>query len=320
MDLIKPKALRPGDTIGILSPSSATPDAGRIDLAIERLTREGYRVALAQNARKRHAHMGGTDAERVADIHELFGRDDVHAVFCARGGDSAPRLLGDIDYGLIRAHPKVFVGYSDITSLHLAFFKRAGLVTFHGPMLGEQYAAQYNHDYFWRAVSGAPVGVVGDPPAEGEYGQSYPPPRIVIRAGEARGMLVGGNLTLTEQTLGTPYEIETRGRILFIEDTGEEPYAIDRMLTHLRNAGKLHEAAAILFGESTDCRIGKTFVSNFTLETVVRDRLADLGMPVVYGMRFGHGTHLFTLPLGVQATLSAQPGNVTFSIDEAATV
>ncbi|MBI5876133.1 MAG: LD-carboxypeptidase [Chloroflexi bacterium] len=320
MELIKPRALRPGDTIGILSPSSATPDAGKLDLAIERLTRKGYRVVLSQNARKRHAHMGGTDAERVADIHELFGRDDVHAVFSARGGDSAPRLLPDIDYDLVRSHPKIFVGYSDITSLHLAFFKRAGLVTFHGPMLGEQYAAEYNHDYFWRAVSPAPVGVVGDPPGPAEFGQEYPPPRMVIREGEASGTLVGGNLTLIEQTLGTLYEIETRGRIVFIEDTGEEPYAIDRMLTHLRNAGKLQEAAAILFGESTDCRIGKTFVSNFTLETVVRDRLSDLRVPVVYGMRFGHGKHLFTLPLGVRATLSARPGNVTFSIDEAATV
>ncbi|MCA1554979.1 MAG: LD-carboxypeptidase, partial [Chloroflexi bacterium] len=126
-------------------------------------------------------------------------------------------------------------------------------------------------------------------------------------------------LTLVEQTLGTPYEIETRGKILFLEDTGEEPYAIDRMLTHLRHAGKLQTAAAILFGESTDCGVKDTFVSNFSLDDVLRDRLCDLRVPVVYGMRFGHGTHQFTLPLGVHATVCARDGDVQFAIDEAAT-
>ncbi len=319
MELIKPHALRLGDTIGLLSPSSATPDEGKVDLAIARLTRMGYRVVLAANARNRHAHLGGTDAERLADIHELFGRDDVHAIIAARGGDGAPRLLPGIDYGLIHAHPKIFAGFSDITALHLAFFKMAGLVTFHGPNAGEQFAAEYNHTYFWRAVAPAPVGVIGDPPGPDQFGQEYPPPRLVIREGEASAPLVGGNLTLVEQTLGTPYEIETRGRILFLEDTGEEPWSIDRMLTHLRNAGKLQDAAAVLFGESIECRIGKTFVSNFTLESVVRDRLSGLRVPVVYGLRFGHGKHILTLPLGVRATLVARADGVTFSIDEAAT-
>ena len=320
MNLIKPPALRPGGVIGIISPSSATPEAGKIDLAVERLTRMGYRIALGEHARDRHAHLGGSDDARLADIHTMFARDDVHAIFCTRGGDGGPRLLPQIDYDLIRAHPKIFLGYSDITAFHLAIHRLAGLVTFHGPMLGEQYAAEYNHTYLWRALAPQPAGEIGDPPVESEFGQDYPPPRVIIREGDASAPLVGGNLTLIEQTLGTPYEIDTRGKILFVEDIGEEPYAIDRMLTHLRNAGKLQATAAVLFGESVECDIKKTFFSNFSLEAVVRDRLSDLGMPVVYGMRFGHGKHQFTLPLGVRATLTAQAGVVKFSIDEAATV
>src|SRR5262249_8895286 len=153
-------------------------------------------------------------------------------------------LLVDIDYELIRSHPKIFIGYSDITALHLAIHRLTGLVTFHGPILAQSHKSEYSHKYFMRALtSPQPLGVIDDPPEPSEFGQPYPPPRVVIAEGDAIGPLIGGNLTLVQQTLGTPYEIETRGKILFLEDTDEEPYSIDRMLTHLRHAGKLQAAA-----------------------------------------------------------------------------
>ncbi|MEP7200542.1 MAG: LD-carboxypeptidase, partial [Chloroflexota bacterium] len=306
-----------GDTVAIVSPSSSTMDASQMTSAVKRMERMGYEVIVGEHALARHGHLAGRDDERLADVHAMFARDDVKAVLCMRGGNGAPRLLPQLDYDLIRAHPKIFIGYSDITALHLAIHRLTGLVTFHGPIVAGLNKSDYSLKYFQQALTvPQPLGVIDDPDEK----NPYPPYRVVIRDGEAHGPLVGGNLTLIEQTLGTPYEIETRGKVLFIEDTGEEPYAIDRMLTHLRHADKLQSAAAILFGESTDCGIKNTFYHNFGLEDVIRDRLSDLGMPVVYGMRFGHGTHQFTLPLGVRATLRARHGDVQFSIDEAATV
>lgn len=320
MNLIKPCALHQGDTVAIISPSSAG-ELGQLDLAVERLARMGFKAIVGAHARERYGHLAGRDAQRLADLHAMFARDDVSAILCMRGGNGALRLLTEIDYDLIRAHPKIFVGYSDITALHLAIHRCTGLVTFHGPILAQSHKSEYSHRYFVQALTSTqPVGAIDDPPEPSEYGQPYPPPRVVIREGGASGPLVGGNLTLVEQTLGTPYEIETHGKILFLEDTDEEPYSIDRMLTHLRHAGKLQAAAAILFGECTDCGIKSTFVSNLSLEDVIRERLSDLGVPVVYGMRFGHGKHQFTLPLGVRATLRARTGGVRFSIDEAATI
>ena len=320
MELLKPRALRPGDTVALVSPSSPTIEPGQVDLAVERLERLGFKVVVGAHARAKHGHLAGRDNERLADLHALWARDDISALLCIRGGNGAPRLLPQLDYALFRAQPKILLGYSDITALHLAIHKLSGLVTFHGPIPAALYESEYSYQYLLQALTQPqPIGVIGDPPDSNDFGQRYPPPRVIIREGEASGALVGSNLTLIAQTLGTPYEIETRGKILFIEDTGEEPYSIDRMLTHLRHAGKLQAAAAILFGESTDCGIKSTFISNLGLEEVIRDRLADLQIPVVYGLRFGHGHHQFTLPLGVRATLHARKGDVRFSIDEAAT-
>jgi muramoyltetrapeptide carboxypeptidase len=321
MELLKPRALRVGDTVALISPSSATTEPGQVDLATEWLTRIGFKVIVGNHARDRHGHLAGRDADRLADLHELWARDDVSALLCMRGGNGAPRLLPELDYELFRAKPKILVGYSDITALHLAIHKRSGLVTFHGPIAAALHQSEYSYQYWMKALTQPqPIGAIDDPQDSHDFGQRYPPPRVVISAGSASAPLVGGNLTLMEQTLGTPYEIETRGKIFFIEDTGEEPYTIDRMLTHLHHAGKLQHAAALLFGETTDSGIKATFVSNFGLEDVIRERLSNLSIPVVYGMRFGHGKHQFTLPLGVRATLYARKGDVRFSIDEAATI
>jgi muramoyltetrapeptide carboxypeptidase len=320
MELLKPQVLRAGDTIALVSPSSATTEPGQIDLAAEWLTHIGFKIIIGKHARDKHGHLAGRDSERLADLHELWASDDVKALLCIRGGNGAPRLLPQLDYDLFRAKPKILVGYSDITALHLAIHKLSGLVTFHGPIAAALHQSEYSYQYWVKALMQAqPIGAIDDPKDSHDFGQRYPPPRVVITEGSASAPLIGGNLTLMEQTLGTPYEIETRNKILFIEDTGEEPYTIDRTLTHLRHAGKLQAAAAILFGETTDSGSKHTFISNFGLEDVIRDRLSDLNIPVVYGMRFGHGKHQFTLPLGVHATLHARKGDVRFSIDEAAT-
>jgi muramoyltetrapeptide carboxypeptidase len=244
--------------------------------------------------------------ERLDDLHAMFRDADVRAVFCIRGGYGAMQLLDRIDYDLIRRHPKVFLGYSDITALHLAIHRHAALVTFHGPIVLSSFT-DYTQQSFRQALFDTrPPGKLTNPPEHNPLRPAHP--LRTIRPGTATGPLVGGNLSLVTALMGTPYEIETRGRVLFLEDTGEEPYRIDRMLTQLRLAGKLDQAAAIVFGECSDCGPRDYQPSNawdLTLGEVLDNILGATRVPVFTGLTFGHTSDQLTLPLGVQATLNA---------------
>ncbi len=302
LQMIKPQALKEGDAVGVVAPASPPADPEDLDRGIAVLAAIGLRVRLGRHARERRGYLAGSDRDRAADLMEMFRDPTVQAIFCVRGGYGSGRLLHLLDYGVIRRHPKVFVGYSDVTALHLAIHRRAGLVTFHGPMVAGDLArglAPFTADFLRRALfRAAPLGLVANPPDL--------PPAVAIRGGVARGPLVGGNLSLVVATLGTPYEIETAGRILFLEEVGEAPYRIDRMLTHLRQAGKLDGVAGVAFGEWAERGV----------EEVVRDRLGDIGFPVLGNLAIGHGAEKATLPLGVRATLNATAG--WLSIDEPA--
>jgi muramoyltetrapeptide carboxypeptidase len=279
----------------------------------------GLRMKMGKNAGKRMGDYRISLDERLDDLHSMFRDKDVNAVFAIRGGYGSMHILDRMDYDLIRRNPKVFLGYSDITAMHLAINKHAKLVTFHGPITLSRFT-DYTQKYFRKALfETQPIGALTNPPETNEMRPSHP--LRTIRSGVATGPLIGGNLTLISNTMGTPYEIETRGRILFLEDVEEEPYSIDRMLTHLRLAGKFDGVAGVIFGECQDCR-PKDYKPSATipygLGEVLDNILGGLKVPVLYGLTLGHTDDQLTLPLGVTATLNATNG--TLEIKESGVV
>jgi len=314
--LVRPKALRPGDTVGLITPSSYVSDPDRLALAERTARYFGLVPKLGKNVRKREGYLGGGIQERLEDLHAMFRDPEIRAVFAIRGGYGAAQLLDAIDYDLIRSHPKIFLGYSDITALHLAIQKRAGLVTFHGPITLSRFTP-YTQTCFRKALfSTEPLGRITNPPDSDALRPAHT--LRAVRPGRARGPLIGGNLTLISTTMGTPYEIETAGRILFLEDVDEQPYSIDRMLTQLRLAGKLSGAAGIVFGECQDCRprdFKPSYESTLSVGEVVDEILGRLRVPVLSGLTIGHTDDQLTLPLGVMAELDADKGELV--IEEA---
>jgi muramoyltetrapeptide carboxypeptidase len=309
--LLRPKALQPGDTVGLITPSTYVSDPDRLALTERTIRYFGLVPKFAPNVKKRDGYLGGTAKERLADLHAMFSDPQVKAVFCIRGGFGSAHLLPDIDYALIARNPKIFLGYSDITAMHLAIHRKTGLVTFHGPVPLSRFTA-YTQQHFKKALfETKPLGMLTNPPDSDPLRPSHT--LRTIRGGKARGQLIGGNLTLLSTTLGTPYEIDTKGKIVFIEDVDEQPYSIDRMLTHLKLAGKLDAAAGIVFGECADCKprdFKPSFESNFSLGEILDRILGSLKIPVFTGLTIGHTDDQLTLPLGVMATLDADKGEL----------
>lgn len=308
---IKPKRLYPGDTIGIIAPASP----GNVELAqagISWLKEQGFRVKLGATTEQTYGYLAGSDPLRAADIHQMFADPDINGIICLRGGYGTMRLLELLDYDLIQANPKVFVGYSDITALHTSIGQRTGLVTFHGPMVAADLGKGlpgYTFDSLFRAITApAPLGMISNPPDS--------PPPLTLVSGTASGYLTGGNLSLIAATLGTPYEIDTCNKLLCIEEVGEEPYRIDRMLTQLLLAGKLQDAAGIIIAVCADCD-SEGEKEDFTLEEVLRDRLGGLKQPVLANLYFGHTPDKATLPFGLTALLETNRGGLF--INESAT-
>ncbi|MBH8607652.1 LD-carboxypeptidase [Thermoactinomyces sp. CICC 10521] len=294
---MKAKCLQPGDTIGIIAPASPT-DPVELEMSLEILAGFGYRVKPGRSLGERYGYLAGRDEIRAEDINRMFADPEVDAVFCLRGGYGTPRLLDLIDYEIIRANPKIFAGYSDITALHVAIYQRTGLVTFHGPMvfeLAKRFDALSWHTLFTHLSRPCPVG--------GYLSSAESCPFTIVQ-GEAEGKLVGGNLSLLAALLGTPYEVDTRGHILFIEEIEEEPYRIDRMLTQLRLAGKLQQASGIVITECTDCEAADD-AKSLTVRQVLEDILKPLGIPAFYGLKAGHTNVNLTLPVGVRAKMDA---------------
>ena len=313
-DVIKPPRLQAGQTIGLISPSGPVEGSGAapeiVETARARLAERGFQTVVARHAFDAHGYLAGTDPDRAADLHAMFRDPQVHAVLCIRGGYGAMRLLESLDYDLIGCHPKVFIGYSDITALHLAFHRRIGLVTFHGPMAGALAQAD-PHDLtqLLRAVT--------RPEAPGPLANPAGGPMIeTLVPGVVEGVLVGGNLALVTSLLGTPYQPTFEGALLFLEDIVDHSYRLDRKLLQLRLAGALNEAAGIVIGE---CRV-RTEPSEpaLTVREILHDLIAPLGKPAIYGLACGHGAYHLTLPVGVRARLDATQG--VLSIEEAAVV
>jgi muramoyltetrapeptide carboxypeptidase len=238
----------------------------------------------------------------------MFRDPEVDAVFAVTGGYGSIQLLDDIDYDLIRKNPKVFIGYSDITALHLAINKMCKMVTFHGPV-AMSFFTSYTVQHLRKALTNVePIGLVTNPPPDGNTLRPNHKMRV-IRPGAATGRLVGGNLALISSLIGTRYEIDTRGAILFLEEIDERTYQIDRMLIQLRRAGKLDQAAGIIIGEFVDCDpLDHSWFRS--LDEVLDNNLGGLKIPVLYGLTIGHTNDQLTLPLGVMATLNAGAGSL----------
>jgi muramoyltetrapeptide carboxypeptidase len=310
--LIRPRVLKRGDTVGFVTPSTYVSSPDEIATALRTAEYFGLKVKLGANVRKKTGYLGGSIAERVADLHAMFADPSIAAIFAIRGGYGSAQLLPALDYDLIRTHPKILQGYSDITALHLAIHQKTGLVTFHGPVMLSGFT-NYTIEHFRRALfETTPIGNVTNPKESNPLRPSHT--LRTVRGGRARGPLVAGNLTLISTTMGTPYEIDTRGKILCIEDVGEEPYSMDRMLTQLRLAGKFDQAAGVVLGECARCtprEFRPGFDSNLSLGEVIDDILGGLKIPVLAGLTFGHTADQVTLPLGCAAVLDADKGTLT---------
>jgi muramoyltetrapeptide carboxypeptidase len=305
---IKPPALQPGDIVGIVAPASNVKREA-LEAGCEALRGLGYKPFYFDSIFEQDIYFAGSAQRRVWELEEMFVRDEVRAIVCARGGYGSNYLLELLDLKKIKAHAKIFVGYSDLTSLLTYFSDAFGLVTFQGPMVAKDFAHRDGVDLFsWeRALQGTSAWTLA-PDAEVQG----------LVEGEGEGVLYGGCLSILAASLGTPYEIRTAETILFLEDIAAKPYQIDRMLMQLKLAGKLDDVRGIIFGEMVDC-FQKTD-QGYTMQEVVLRVVGSLGVPVAYGLRSGHVSHgNITLPLGVRAGLSVRSGGVELRILEAAT-
>jgi muramoyltetrapeptide carboxypeptidase len=310
MQTLKPRRLQHGDLIGLVTPASPIADPARIERGVRYLETLGYRVLVAENVNKSRGYLAGTDEERIADLHALFRNTEVRAIFCIRGGYGTPRILSLIDYRLIARNPKIFVGYSDITALQLAIWKRCRLVTFQGPMLGVDLAGDVDHfaeEWLWKLLtSKTPAGPI----------LSAAEATVTVRPGKARGQLLGGNLALMLSIFGTRYQPDYSGSLLFLEDTDEEPYRIDRMFTQLRHASILSKCAGLLLGQFTDSDPKDPTKPSLTLAEVFGDVASWSSVPILSNLPFGHIPRKLTLPQGIGARVDTQAR--TLNITESA--
>jgi muramoyltetrapeptide carboxypeptidase len=303
---LKAPALRAGDTIAFVAPAGP-PERERVEKCKRRLEALGFRVSVPDNLYRRDRYLAGSDDERAAEFNAALHDPHVRAIFPCRGGYGLTRILARLDYAALKKAPKIITGYSDLTALHLAIAKQARLITFHAPMpesalWREEARHAFAERLFWRALlaerykgasgAGYTIDLPTDQPA---------PTRLV--GGKAAGRLVGGNLTLVCATLGTPYALEAKGNLLFLEDTGEAPYRVDRMFSQLRLAGVLDEVAGIILGSFDNTDV-------LEVERVIRGYCAQLKVPVLMHFPVGHTAFNATLPHGARAELDADAGRV----------
>lgn len=306
---IKPPALMEGDVVGIIAPASNI-DRAMLAAGCDALRKLGYKPFYFDSIFEQELYFAGTLERRVREFEEMLERGDVKAIICARGGYGSNYLLKALSREKIAAHPKIFAGYSDITSLLTYFLDSFGLISFHAPMVTKDFALPQGVDFAsWRAAVGGAA----------EWSITSDSGAVPLVEGASEGILYGGCLSILVASLGTPYEIQTEGTILFIEDVATKPYQIDRMLMQMKLAGKFDGVRGLIFGEMLDCIQHKD--QGYSLDQIVMRLLGDLGIPIAYGMRTGHVSRgNITLPLGVQAKLEVTTAGVDLKILEAATM
>jgi len=306
--IIKPGRLKPGDTVALINPAGATFNSVDVDVARETLGALGLNVKLGEYVLGRRGYFAGTDDERARDVNAQFADPAVRGIFTVRGGWGCSRLLPLVDFSLIRKNPKVVMGYSDITALLLAVHAQTGLVTFHGPV-GISSWNSYTVQFVRQILLEGQAVAMTNPKEIGDNLTQVEDRVQVITPGTARGKLLGGNLTVLSAIIGSPYLPDWRGAILFLEDTEEGIYRIDRMLTQLKLAGVLNQISGFVFGKCTKCGPGESYGS-LTLEEVLNDHIRPLGIPAWFGAMIGHIPKVFTLPIGIQAEIDAAAGAI----------
>jgi len=301
MTIIKPQKLRKGSTIGLVAPASTPSTEEKIEKGAAYLEQLGYRVKFGEHIRKLHGYLAGTDEERAADFNNMVRDKNVNAIFAIRGGYGTPRILQMIDYSSLKQNPKIIVGYSDITALQLAIFRKIGLVTFSGPMTGiEMWKGidPYTEEHFWQLLtSKKKIGVLKNP---------NDAPLKILKHGKAHGRLLGGNLSMIVCLMGTPFLPKFLDSILFLEDVEEAPHRIDRMLAQLFNAGILYGLSGLVFGKFTDCNPSNPSEPHLTVDQIQKEYAEKIKCPVIGNFQYGHIPRMLTVPIGLQAMLDSE--------------
>ena len=296
--MIRPKPLQKGDKVAIIAPASPS-DKNLIDKCIASLNELGLKVVIGESCLSEHGFLSGTDDIRANDINCMFADKNIKGIFALRGGYGCARLLDLIDFKLIKKNPKIFIGYSDITALHIAINQKSKLITYHGPMISTELIKgldEYSADYYKKFIfEHEKIEELLNP-----EGNSLE----IINNGIASGELIGGNLSLICSSLGTKYEINTKNKILFLEEVDEVPYKVDRMLTHLKQSGKLKEANGIILGAFTNC-IAPNNKKSLSLQEVFNEIILPLKKPTISNLACGHCLPTLTLPLGEKVLLDA---------------
>jgi muramoyltetrapeptide carboxypeptidase len=307
MDIVKPKRLRKGDLIGLVTPASPISDSSRIERGVQYLERLGYRVTIGEHVGKVCGYLAGTDDERLEDLHSLFADRRVRAIVAVRGGYGTPRLLSKLQYRLISQNPKILVGFSDITALQLALWRKCSLVTFHGPMAGVEMANTmdtFTEELFWQTVTSTKkVGRISFP-------ADVQP--IALHPGKATGRLIGGNLSLIVSLLGTRYFPSPQDAVLFLEEISEEPYRVDRMMTQLRNAEIMSRCNAVLAGQFTDCLPKDQSNPSLSVDEILGEAARLSAKPFISSLPFGHLPQKITIPIGVRVRVDADALSVEY--------
>ncbi|MCL6493433.1 MAG: LD-carboxypeptidase [Ignavibacterium sp.] len=310
LTVIKPKRLKDGDRIALVAPGSYISE-NELQESVKNLSDLGFQVTFTERLTLQNGYFSGTDSQRAEDLMEMFEREDVDAIMCVRGGYGCTRILPLLDYNVIKKNPKILIGYSDVTALLFGIFKKTGLITFHGPVATSTFN-EFSVKNF--------RSVLMNPESTKKFFNAYPTSDENIYGvqslvkGKAKGRLVGGNLSIMVSLIGTKYDVDYSNKIIFIEEIGEEPYRIDRMLTQLIQTDKFKNAAGIMMGIFSKCEPKENdaaFSKSFSLMEVLKDRFSDFKIPVIYGMSFGHVKDKFTIPFGGLAELDTDEQSFT---------
>jgi len=307
MKYIKPKRLKRGDVIGIISPASSVEDETLIKNGLRYVEGLGYRVELGKNVGKVKGYLAGTDEERVEDIHQMFSDKNIRAIFCLRGGYGAFRLLDKINYQIIKKNPKIFVGFSEITSLQVAFLTKANLVTFSGPMIVSHFSNEINNfteENFWRLLTSKSKPK--------KMALSEEQINSNVKCSKASGRIIGGNLAVFSAMIGSGYLPPLKNHILLLEEISEPPYKIDRMLNQLRSHKVFKKLNGIILGNFIDCEETDKQKSSLTLEEVLDDYFSELKIPVIRSFPYGHSKDILTLPIGISVSLNIKKKRIEF--------
>lgn len=304
-----PPRLKAGDTIGIVSPAGAIYESQSYEIAVESMQALGLKVKLGEHVKARYGHLAGTDEQRAQELNDMFRDPDVDAIICLRGGSGAARLLNLLDYDAIKKNPKVFIGYSDITALHLAIHQKTGLVTFHGPLATSTWNS-FAVEHLKKLLFEAEAVQYSNPSEKGGLLTQTKNRTRTITPGTATGELLGGNLSVLTGLMGTPFfPSDWTGKILYLEDVGEQIYAVDRMLSQLHLGGVLEQVRGVIFGKCTDCEPGGAGgYGSLTLEEVLDHYFKPLEIPAFEGAMIGHISDNATIPNGISAEMNSEKG------------